>query len=77
MKHEKGIRTLVKFRNRSFALFRILELRILLVGIICLYVVPRVELEDVVLLLEQSRAKLKGISPFHVVLRIMRSMRGR
>lgn len=71
----KGVElTFVKFRDWGFSLFCILQLCVLLVSIVSFYMVPGIELEDVIFLTQKTRAKLKWISPFEALLRIVGSM---
>lgn len=66
--------TLVKIRRRRLALLLELALSVLFVRVISLYVVPRVELEDVVTLVQVPTAKLEGIGPLLVILGVVRPM---
>jgi hypothetical protein len=72
MKEEEH--TLVKVRHGCFALFGVLELCILFVSIVSLDVIPCIKFEDIILLVEEARAKLKGIAPLEVCLRVVGKM---
>jgi len=67
--------TFVKVRDGSFALLCVLLFCILFVSIVSLYMVPRIELEDIILLIEIARAKLKRIASLEVVLRVVGPVR--
>ena len=66
--------TSIKLRHRRLTLPRVLQLRKLLVRIVRLDVVPRVELEDVVALLQIPRPERKRVRPLLVVCRIVRAV---
>jgi hypothetical protein len=66
--------TFVKIRYWCLALPCVLQLCILLVSIVSLYVVPGIELEDIVFLTQYTIAKLEWVCPLEVLLWIMRSM---
>lgn len=68
---EKVKLTLVKVVDGRLALHCELLLGVLLVGVIRLDVVPGIELEDVVLLLQIARPELEGIGPLLVELGVM------
>ena len=69
-----GELTFVKVRDWILSLFCILQLCVLLVSIVSFYMVPGIELKDVVFLTQKTRAKLKWIGPFEALLRIVGSM---
>lgn len=62
-----GRLTLVKVRRRRLALLLKLSLSVLLVRIVSLYVVPRIELERVVVLAQVTAPELEGIGSLLVV----------
>lgn len=72
VEREKKVKlTLVKVVDGRLALHCELLLGVLLVGVVRLDVVPGIELEDVVLLLQIARPELEGIGPLLVELGVM------
>lgn len=69
-----GKLTLVKVRDGRIALHLVLLFSILLVCVISLDMVPRVELKDVVLLLQVARSELKRVAALLVELGIVGPM---
>lgn len=69
--------TFVKVGHGRLALHFVLLLSKLLVRIVSLHVVPSVELEGVVAVLEEARAELEGITPLLVELRVVGPVRRR
>jgi len=72
--YEQEKLTFVKIRDGSFALLGVLLFCILFVSIVSLYMIPCIELEDIVFLIEITRAKLKRVASLQVVLWIVRAM---
>lgn len=71
LKREKVKLTLVKVVDGRLALHCKLLLGVLLVGVVSLDVVPGIELEDIVLLLQIARTELEWIGPLLVELGVM------
>lgn len=70
-----GLLTLVEVRDGRLTLQLVLLLSELLERVVSLHVVPGVELEGVVAVLEEARPELEGVRPLLVVLGIVGSVR--